>query len=202
MGWLFMSHHSMGHATAKAYLDDQFTFERPDEHGVPRGLTVLASSCLGNRVYYAAVQAWRDGVAGAVFAVVCLVRWNPRAKDGMTFGYKDMDESMGPCEAECPARILDLLTPTTRPYAIEWRARCRANLERKARPLRGGERIRFDEPMTFTDGYTGQEFIVIKVGRKLRLRAPERGGLYRMSRLRERAWSIVPETKVHKTVFS
>jgi hypothetical protein len=34
---------------------------------------------------------------------------------------------MGPCESDCPEDILDLLTPTDRPYAIAWRARCRAN---------------------------------------------------------------------------
>lgn len=203
MGWLFMPRRSMGgHATAKAYLDDQFTFTRPADDGTTRGLEVLASACRGNRVYYAAVQHIVDGKPGDIFAVVCLVKWNPRDKEGMVFGYKDMDETMGPHESECPVQILDLLTPTTRPYAVEWRARCRANLARKARPLRDGDRILFDEPMTFTDGYTAQEFIVVKVGRKLRLRAPERGGLYRMSRLKERAWSVVPATRVHKTLFA
>ncbi len=34
---------------------------------------------------------------------------------------------MGPCEADCPQSILDLLTPTDRPYAVKWRARCREN---------------------------------------------------------------------------
>src|SRR3546814_2261595 len=92
-----------------------------------------------------------NGKGGEIFAIVCLVRWNPRAKDGYIFGYKDMDETMGPCEADCPARILDLLTPTDKEYAREWRARCCANLERRARQLADGDRIRLPEPMTFSE---------------------------------------------------
>jgi hypothetical protein len=191
-----------GHASAKAYLDAQFTYERPQEDGSSRGLKVLASACPGNRVYYAATQVIADGKPGEVFAIVCLVRWNPRDKEGYIFGYKDMEESMGPCEAECPARILDLLTPTDKEYALDWRKRCRANLERRSRKLSDGDRLRLPEPMKFSDGHIGQEFIVAKRGRRLVLRDPDTGGYYRITRLMERAWSIVPTTRVHKTVFA
>ena len=203
MGWLFMPFTSMGgHTSAKSYLDAQFTYERTQEDGSKRGLKVLASSCPANRVYYAAAQVMTDGIGGEVFAVVCLVRWNPRSADGHQFGYKDMDESMGPCEADCPARVLDLLTPTDRDHAIEWRARCRANLVQRARKLADGDRIRLPDPMTFTDGHVAQEFLVCKRGRRTFLRDPETGGFYRISRFMQRPWTIVPVTKVHKTVFS
>ncbi|MGE0776367.1 MAG: hypothetical protein AB7L36_15205 [Sphingomonadaceae bacterium] len=203
MGWLFMPFTSMGgHASAKAYLDAQLTYQRDNDDGTTRGLKVLASSCPGNRVYYAAAQILTNGDPGEVFAVVCLVRWNPRSRDGHQFGYKDMDETMGPCEAECPARILDLLTSTENQHAIEWRQRCRANIARRARKLSDGDRIRLPEPMKFTDGHVAQEFIVSKRGRRMVLRDPETGGLYRVSRLMERAWSIVPVTKIHKTIFA
>ncbi len=101
MGWLSMPLSSMHpHSTPKAYLDAQLTYERvidePAEaegEGGPlpsrKGLRVIASSCLRNKVYYAAVAPTTDGVDGPVFAVVCLVRWNPRAKDGYVFAYKD-----------------------------------------------------------------------------------------------------------------
>jgi len=202
MGWLFMPRSSMGgHASAKAYLDDQFTYERVQDDGSSRGLKVLASTCPGNRVYYAAIQVMTNGQGDEIFAIVCLVRWNPRAKDGYIFGYKDMDESMGPCEADCPARILDSLTPTDKEYARDWRARCRANLERRARQLADGDRIRLPEPMTFSDGNVLQEFVVAKRGRRVILRDPQRGGLYRISRLMERPWTLVPTIKIHKTLF-
>src|SRR3546814_6241126 len=83
MGWLFMPFTSMGgHKTAKSYLDAQLTYEKTLEDGTKRGLRVLASSCPGNRTYYAAAQEIMDGIPGIVFAVVCLVRWNPRSRDG------------------------------------------------------------------------------------------------------------------------
>ncbi|RVT38266.1 DUF6927 domain-containing protein [Sphingobium algorifonticola] len=202
MGWLFMPFTSMGgHKTAKSYLDAQLTCEL-EVDGTLRGQRVLASSCPGNRVYYAAAQTLRDGVAGEVFAVVCLVRWNPRSKDGHQFGYKDMSENMGPHEADCPAHILELLSPTANDYARDWRARCRANLAARSRKLADGDRILFPAPITFTDGHEAQEFVVCKRGRSIVLLDPQNGCFYRISRLMARPWSIVPVTRVHKTVFA
>ena len=202
MGWLTMSRHAMGgHATAKAYLDDQFTYQR-DGDGGSRGLRVIASSCPQNRVYYAAVQELVDGVGGAVFAAVCLVSWNPNSKSGEHFGYKDMTENMGPCEDGCPASILDLLTPTEHENAIDWRRRCRARLERRRRKLEHGDRILLAAPLTFTDGHSAAEFIVHKRGRRLSFRDPVTGGGYAISRFMERDWTIVQVTKVHKTIFA
>lgn len=203
MGWLTMSRDAMGgHKTAKAYLDAQFTYERKQSSGGSRGLKVLASSCAGNRVYYAAVQELSDGRGGEIFAVVCLVLWNPRSATAEHFGYKDMTEQMGPCEAQCPAAILDLLTPTDNEHALDWRRRCRANLALRSRKIEPGARIRLESPLAFTDGHVGNEFIVDRIGRKLVLRDPFRGVPYRISRFMERAWTVVQETKVHKTVFA
>lgn len=203
MGWLYMNRHHMGgHETPKAYLDAQFIFTNaPGEDGIARGARVLASACPGNRVWYAAVQYYANGVPEEVIAMVCLVRWNPRDKENLHFGYKDMSESMGPCEDGCPKHILDLLTPTTNAYALDWRRRCLANLQRRSRKIEDGMRIRLAEPVTFTDGYAGGEFIVVKRGRSLTFRAADGHGRYRISRFRERDWSVVPQTRVHRTVF-
>ena len=195
MGWTTMPLASMGgHATAKEYLDAQFTYERPQADGGSRGLKVLASSCPQNRVYYAAAQVLLDGVGREVVAIVCLVRWAPRPPDGYVFGYKDMDETMGPCEASCPEPILKLLTPTANEHALAWRQRCLANLQRRARKLADGDRIRLPEPIKFTDGHVGCEFIVERRGRRVILRDPVRRAGYRLPSLMERAWSVVPPT--------
>ena len=202
MGWLTMSRYHMGgHATAKAYLDAQFTYSR-DIDGVVKGLKLLASSCPQNRTYYAAAQVMVDGVGGDVFAIVCKVIWNPKSKTGEHFGYKDMDESMGPCEDNCPAHILDLLTSTDKEHALDWRRRCRANLERRARKIEDGDRIKLASALTFTDGHVGDEFIVAKRGRRLSFRDPETRLGYAISRFMEREWTVVPVTKVHKTIFA
>ncbi len=109
MGWLYMSS-LKGHAGPRSYLDNQFTYERDGLRS-----TVLASALVRMRTYYAAVEHVRDGQAPEIFAVVCLVRYNPRDREGYVFGYKEMSEHMGPVEAECPAAVLDLLTPTRTP---------------------------------------------------------------------------------------
>lgn len=203
MGWLYMSRASLGlHTSAKSYLDAQFTYEREQEGGGTKGLQVLASSCSQNRVYYAATQVMTNGVGGEVFAIVCLVRWNPTDKEGLIFGYKAMEESMGPCEDGCPAAILNLLTQTQNEYALDWRGRCRARLARRQRPLADGDRIKLEQALTFVDGHVADEFIVVKRGRRLAFRDPVTHGLYRISRFKDRLWSIVPSTKVHKTLFA
>ncbi|WP_334182235.1 DUF6927 domain-containing protein [Novosphingobium sp.] len=203
MGWLFMHHcHMGGHKTAKAYLDAQFTYSHIGEDGSVRGLRVLASACPGNRVWYAAAQVLENDVPGEVFAIVCLVRWDPRSTDGHQFGYKDMTETMGPYEDGCPARILDMLTPTTNAHAHDWRRRCRANLQRRSRKIVDGMRIKLARALSFTDGHHGDTFIVVKRGAMITFR-PEGGrGHYRIRRFRELDWSVVPETRVHRTIFA
>jgi hypothetical protein len=201
MGWLFMSRFSMGgFATPRQYLDDQFTYSREVE-GKTYGLRVIGSACVANRVYYAACEPTKEGKVGPAFAIICLVRWNPRSPTGEHFGYKDLSEDMGPCEASCPARILDLLGPTDHKFAIQWRAACRAALAKRKRPLPDGGIIRFAEPIRFTDGFEGQEFTIEKSGGRLCLISRVNRGRYKVSRLHERDWQIIPQPKVHAAVF-
>lgn len=90
MGWLSMPLSSMHpHTSAKAYLDAQFTYDQRNAEGTGDALRVIASSCLRNKVYYGAVIPSVDGVDQPAFAVVCLVKWNPRDKEGFVFAYKD-----------------------------------------------------------------------------------------------------------------
>jgi hypothetical protein len=94
-----------------------------------------------------------------------------------------------------------LTDATDKEYALDWRARCRTSLDRRARKLADGDRIRLPEPMKFSDGAVLQEFTVGRRGRRLVLRDPQSGGLYRISRLMDRSWTIIPTTRVHKTLF-
>lgn len=182
MGWLYMQ--SLGAFDGpRAYLDDQFTYERETVRS-----TVLRSALVKMRTYYAAIEQVRPDRPREVFAVVCLARYNPRDAEGYPFGYKDMTEHMGPCEAECPAAILDLLTPTDAEYAVAWRERCRAAIAARAkRPrLRNGWTLVFDEPIRFTDGSAYERMeVVIEPGRPraVRFRPPGGYGRYRIRNL-------------------
>jgi hypothetical protein len=104
---------------------------------------------------------------------------------------------MGPCEAECPAAILDLLTPTDNAHATEWRKRCRVVAERRAlRPrLRNGWMLVFDEPLSFSDGTTHQRLEVAidpSRPRTIRFRPPGGYGRYRIGNLESLRYRIEP----------
>lgn len=191
MGWLFMSSLD-GHAGPRAYLDAQFTFDRPD-----RRVRVLRSALISMKTYYAAVERLKAGEPRQVCAIVCLVKYNPRDRRGEIFGYKDMDEFMGPGEARCPATILDLLTPTDDAYALEWRRRCRdAVARRAARPkLKHGTTVVFEEPIAFRDGRSFERLTVVvdpRRPRAIRFRSPDSVALYSISGMQDRAFRVEP----------
>lgn len=115
------------------------------DHGVlrwgdhlPHAYRVLASH-YKMPVFYAAVeQVHKETAERRVWAAVIKVT---HTRGDYGFCYKDMDESEGPYYHDCPAKILDLLTPTDSEYANEWRAKCRESLtkadERKKRVAPG-----------------------------------------------------------------
>lgn len=45
---------------------------------------------------------------------------------GFGWGYKDITESMGPCETDCPLRFFDMVPEPPNDYGREWRERVRA----------------------------------------------------------------------------
>lgn len=94
--------------------------------GLNRGHYEVLKSTLVGTVYYAAVKRLKkyeghdkDGnlfysdlplgeqkVFGAVFIT------STSKKDYYNFGYKDMEETMGPGDCDCPKSIIDLLSET------------------------------------------------------------------------------------------
>lgn len=81
-----------------------------------------------------------------------------------------MDESVGPCQCDCPDRIMRLLTPIAdlpNPgYAADWRARveARKNAKRQQRErrqsLRVGSIVTLRTAASFRGGYTASQFRV------------------------------------------
>lgn len=129
-----------------------------------------------------------DADGSVTWCAVFLTNNVPRASDGYTFGYKDMEETMGPCEATCPARILDKLsqlveTPGRENWGIEWRKRCREHAAAKrARPkLVPGAIVKLPSPATFADGRARDRFEVVQVQgwnkKKTRFRCLDTGAM-------------------------
>ncbi len=147
------------------FFKEEFNSERGE---------VVDCAVVARRTAYIAYRYKAGNLAGHTFALVCLLDY--RNYDYCNFGYKDMDESMGPCEAECPERILNLLSPLSADvlkgsgYALEWRVKCYANLANK-KTLKNGDIIQFATPLHFTNGDVIQDFQVVKMGRKVRFHA-------------------------------
>ena len=135
MGWDYT--HKPKHLTTKEFLlHHSGALSWTNE---PAIYTVLDTAIVNLRTFYAAVERVDKATQERqVWAAVFLLDYAP--KERHNFGWKSMDETMGPNEAACPERILDLLTPTSNEYALTWRSRCRAKIaERKSRPkLREG----------------------------------------------------------------
>jgi len=133
-------------------------FDCENEHGK---WEVLAAAGHLDTVYLAMKITRKDGSkAPFVLGVVCLIRWYNSDRH-YNFGYKDMSEDMGPCEAKCPRRILDLLSPLDAgqfdgkalEWATTWRQRCEEHLAKRTKlKLRKGMILRTDHKIPFARG--------------------------------------------------
>ena len=134
-----------------------------------------------------------------VIGIVILVDY---ARDGH-FGYKDMDESMGPNYYNCPKRILDLLTPTEYEYAQEWRRLCYENADRAklVKNLKHGQMIDLEYPLDFGKHYGKyRTFQVIKDKRKTFYWGWRNGVIphtyFRITNLKDKNFVIVEDSKL------
>jgi hypothetical protein len=67
---------------------------------------------------------------------------------GFGWGYKGMEERMGPAVYSCPLSYFEMV-PDPGSYATEWRAKCRAESARKGRKLNIGDKVRLIDGCTF-----------------------------------------------------
>jgi len=161
MGWLYT--HKDPKESVLDFFQKRFNYTRENgSYG-----KIIACSVKNIRTAYMAYEIYRaDENKKDVVALVCLLDYVPN--DYYNFGYKDMDETMGPYEDECPEKILKLLTPTDYEYANDWRNRCWENIRKnKARlNLKPGMKIRAPRPIYFSVG-TFTDFEVVSPKEKL-----------------------------------
>ena len=129
------------------FFKARFDWSKPD------GSYGKVLACSSGATAYMALETKRPEKEVEVIALVVLTKWFPKDPK-YNFGWKYMSESMGPYYYDCPAKILDMLTPTTDATSLEWRRLCRLKLEaKKAAPkVTKGTKISFHEPLRFTDG--------------------------------------------------
>jgi hypothetical protein len=98
-----------------------------------------------------------------------------KTSDGYSdWGYKDMDDSMGPCDADCPLELLDLTEAKSAKGSAAWRARVRAAYTRRQSNLK-------DLEVGMTVLVYGKKYeLKEKVKRSWRARCVETGCTYKL----------------------
>lgn len=165
MGW-FYQHRGKG-TSIKEFFETEFNFENEKKSS-----KVLDCKTVKLRTAYIALEHTVKATGDRkVFAIACMLDYQPL--DAYNFGYKPVDEDMGPTADECPESILRLLTPTnllytgqSKTWAESWRGRCWDRINaRKNFPLTKGKKFRTTEPVKFTTGHEYNEFVVVKRNR-------------------------------------
>ena len=186
MGWTFMER-------PKGYSEKEWP-KKELMMGDPVG-RILDVAKVGNTDYV----AFRT-TEGKVTALIILTQWAPN--DLYNWGYKDMDEAMGPFEYKAPRRILELLSPLEELYekpaddsegrfnaylsAKEWREKAWA-YQNRPRP-KPGDTVTFAAPLKFTNGAELSEFTYEKGSRFRRGYSP-----YTITRWKEREYTVTPQ---------
>lgn len=179
MGWTYLAKPR----NVKAYLNDMNTYETDK-----RKCVVIQSAIVNMREYYAALEV-TNKETGEVYVTALVFMLNYVRGDYYDFGYKDMEENMGPYQCNCPVKILKLLTPTVNEYAKQWREKCHANAVR-GKAVKDGDKIKFSYELTFTDGSKGDTFTIRKQGRSVCFVGSD-GGRYRITGWKKRDYVVV-----------
>lgn len=156
MGWIYTEKDSS--MSVKEFFEMEFGGQHT---------RVFDCAVVGLRTAYVALESTAGGTKEpAVVAVVCHLDY--AHSDRFNFGYKDVGEEDGPVEDECPERILDILSPTTCEYALDWRSRCKHRIEkRKSRPsLKTGSHLLLDSPIEFADRRSRDVFYIADARRR------------------------------------
>lgn len=166
MGWLFT------YGQSKSQLIEHLTVTNLGD----RMKTI--AKCVRGNVLWAVHEYVRDIGVGEG-AIKAGDRWIGCYLLGSTegsWGYKDMDESMGPCEITCPVSYFKLVPNPPNDWAKEWRAKVMARHAKKSVKLKYGDTIKLRA------GCTPPELRVIEVkGQKVRAVALG-GGVYNVPR--------------------
>ena len=173
MGWL-VHDEKLSHETPVQYVTREFTHTSGR-----RQATVLDAAAVRGTIYAAIRNTDTETGKSYVFCAVILFKNNKR--DG--FGYKAMDECMGPCEVDCPDRIMRKLSPIEDipdpSFAADWRARvaaakaARKNAACRLGKLSPGDRIHLPTAAYFTkSGISADTFVVTAIEKRTPIFTP------------------------------
>ncbi len=180
---------------AKEIIVDALTFS--NERGSGRVVAIATKLHVSYIAWERSYTAESKSEHAGKTYIIGMVVLHGRSKGEFT--YKEVSEDMGPCESECPASILDLLSPVesfasgnSAEWANAWRNRCRAAIEKRSKAPGDGATIRFKEPIKFTNGDTVQAFTLHKRGRAVRFSVVGDGNAaYKISNWQKREYEVL-----------
>lgn len=128
MGWDYTN---ATHYTKKGDIDRKAEVDLLYHWSNDKTAVSVVKSCMVGSTYYAAVRVEDKETGEAqIKGKVVLTRLDSKSY----FGYKAICETCGPGASQCPASILNLLSPTDDEWALAWRERCRNYIEEKKSP--------------------------------------------------------------------
>ncbi len=172
MGWTY-THINRGEAYKN--LKDIYTMENERIKS-----EVLRCFLKGFTTFYAAVKyTYKETGKSFVYAGVCKTHFG---RGQWNFGYKEMEEFMGPSESDCPETIMKMLTPLDEIAEIEnydktkdgsytfakrWRENCWQLINGK-KQLVNGAIVKAKTPIPFRDGSKIDTFEVKRDRKRVR----------------------------------
>lgn len=167
MGWTF----TYSHKTKKQEVDYLLS-----PYCRNAGATVLAHSLRGNTLYSVVENA-----DGSRYIAVDLIQYS---RADQCYGHKDLSESMGPCEVNCPLSFLDMVPEPEHNYG--WRDKVRAyHAARTAKAKRtfapgqritlGGQGFTLTAPRTTSTGRAAGWYATGDDGTRYRVSAAHMG---------------------------
>jgi hypothetical protein len=161
------------------------------EFGAEYTKAVRATAMVGN-IYYAVVEvpaAENDKLVpdenGMVRYAYCVI--THKGSGFYNFTYREMTEFAGPCDATCPVKLLNMLSPLkdetkgSSEWAAKWRRRCGEFAKVKEALKRVGAELTLPSPISFSDKVMADRFRVDDRAGKLIIRRTVDGARVRLS---------------------
>lgn len=140
MGWTFIQRSTRASVIAEVLSS---AFHETVDH-VIHGNVVYAIKRVPDRADVVPEKRGREYIA--VFLI------SGRGEPGYRYGYKSLDETMGPCYYDCPLRFLERVPCPDSQHAVEWRAAVRRHHAETASRRRFLRQLRVGDTVTLMDG--------------------------------------------------
>jgi len=138
---------------------------------------LLDHALIGGNLWIAWAIVRPDGVEVDRFIELDLIR----SDRNFGAGYKDMDESCGPVEVNCPLRLLDLVPePKDSQYAKAWRARVREHHDSRRKQEAIRKDLKAGDKLKLGPGWSLETVTIIEPVKRSFMVVGNDGLIYRM----------------------